>query len=716
MLAILYLGAGSLAYSQAANPNNPNGISGGNASITVTIPNPPAEWTSTRWEQVRKGEKQDDLYLYVTAPLKSDTDQPLTYKFDVTITAMAPFTLVTPKPASFNVTIDTSTLNNNKCKLITKYHASATENEPFGDIYICFVTYLVDIDVDSENKHGFVSVPIDKMTDKLEMQVDGKITLFSSGTNKEGVPAWAAGFDCSTKNPLDDSVVPSLRFVPVIIELKEGFSPEKALITFDYVESNPDPAAKDISVETKKITNAKGKEEVVYSYTLHSNAMRLWTRNADKERQKKSINKQGHFIKPGEEIKWSDLAKACGADGDTQVEVYLEYAWSSTGATLAFPGKNPISVKVREPADQSKGSKEISASDSINVQLIALDVVDSKGKTAKSLKVGKMEGAIIPSQKKLDIERDVDRFYVKIYGAETHTSASIKLSTIENPIKSYNDDPNMIDLRLSSKKYMTKSLLLVSNDPDDDHTNNAGKDDSKNDRSHKIQLTGKVHISSVKIDEQEYPLHIKIPVPAIVQTHLDVIILSINGDPVASKAAVEKKLIEAQEDYAQVGVLLTYNISIKQAPTEIDLSEGLNLELTALEDSKLLKSLASHNRKDVQIFILNNFRNGSEPSKTLGQSYPAYIYGRYYYVNSIIINWRLVANSINHTFAHELGHILRDQGHYGGQIATLSYVQRTNIMVRGGQAIRTQEIGRSCRFIKSQEVRIHKSKLTKKIK
>ena len=48
-------------------------------------------------------------------------------------------------------------------------------------------------------------------------------------------------------------------------------------------------------------------------------------------------------------------------------------------------------------------------------------------------------------------------------------AVSIKVSTVENPEATYNDDETEIDLQVDGDDLITKSMLLVSDDVDDDH-------------------------------------------------------------------------------------------------------------------------------------------------------------------------------------------------------------------------------------------------------
>ena len=110
----------------------------------------------------------------------------------------------------------------------------------------------------------------------------------------------------------------------------------------------------------------------------------------------------------------------------------------------------------------------------------------------------------------LTIDNDPDRFYVRIPAAESLGTVSINLATTVNPDPNYNDDPTAITLEPDpdSNGLRTKSLLLVSNDMDDVYflQGEIEQDDAPNDRTHEVQLEGKVAITGITA-ERHHSLH-----------------------------------------------------------------------------------------------------------------------------------------------------------------------------------------------------------------
>ena len=137
--------------------------------------------------------------------------------------------------------------------------------------------------------------------------------------------------------------------------------------------------------------------------------------------------------------------------------------------------------------------------------LLPVEILDKDKKAVNKLKVGKMSETGVLSgtvaSPTLDIEKDSDRFYVRIPGAASMAPSSIKVATVENPDASYNDDATEIDLQVEGNDLITKSMLLTSDDVDDAYHVDGIADNAKNDRTHKIQLGGKLFRTSHELDE-----------------------------------------------------------------------------------------------------------------------------------------------------------------------------------------------------------------------
>ena len=88
---------------------------------------------------------------------------------------------------------------------------------------------------------------------------------------------------------------------------------------------------------------------------------------------------------------------------------------------------------------------------------------------------------------------------------------AVKVATEDCPDASYNDD-NAIELTVGGSDSISDSMIRVSDDEDDDYAGSgAGADDQDDDRTHKVQLGGKLVIKSTSINGTEHGANMKIP-------------------------------------------------------------------------------------------------------------------------------------------------------------------------------------------------------------
>ena len=201
--------------------------------------------------------------------------------------------------------------------------------------------------------------------------------------------------------------------------------------------------------------------------------------------------------------------------------------------------------------------------------LLPIEIVDKDKKAVTKLKVGKMaETGVLTgtgSSGTLNIDKDSDRFFVRIPGAAGMGTVSIKVATVENPDASYNDDETEIDMQVDGNDLITKSMLLVSDDVDDDHKVDGIADDAKNDRTHKIQLGGKFQIKSIKIGGTEHQADIRTTAPATktVKVKLYNCKSGIPGftQPILTTAQVELIERRTKERFAQCGIEITMSVA-----------------------------------------------------------------------------------------------------------------------------------------------------------
>ncbi|MDB6078811.1 MAG: hypothetical protein JWO82_2558, partial [Akkermansiaceae bacterium] len=118
----------------------------------------------------------------------------------------------------------------------------------------------------------------------------------------------------------------------------------------------------------------------------------------------------------------------------------------------------------------SKGVNHVSGKKSY---LLPIEVVDKDKNHVSKLKIGKMsESGVLSGTGAgtiLDIDKDSDRFFVRVKGGAAVGGISVKVSTTDNPDATYNDNATQIDLVADGADAISKSMLLVSDSVDDGH-------------------------------------------------------------------------------------------------------------------------------------------------------------------------------------------------------------------------------------------------------
>ena len=314
--------------------------------------------------------------------------------------------------------------------------------------------------------------------------------------------------------------------------------------------------------------------------------------------------------------------------------------------------------------------------------LLPIEILDKDKKVVTKLKVGKMaETRVLSgsgSSATLDIDKDSDRFYIRIPGAASMGAVSIKVATVENPdVSSYNDDETEIDMQVEGSDLITKSMLLVSDDVDDNHQVGGVTDDSKNDRTHKIQLGGKFQVKSIKIGGAEHQADIKTTTFLQKTVDINIVIfrnkpLSAGGVPLISAGDVQRDWKIANERYSQVGIKVNIqSLEIKDPPTGVDLTDG-SLTVSASATGRPLADEAKNaiaalgtkgNSSDIHVFYVNQVQIGS--TFLGGIALADYYYGSTDpdFTYNIFIKTIALTPWSGYAAAHELGHLLTNAGH-----------------------------------------------------
>jgi len=348
-------------------------------------------------------------------------------------------------------------------------------------------------------------------------------------------------------------------------------------------------------------------------------------------------------------------------------------------------------------------------------QLVSADELNVS-KMEQSLTVEKSGGAV--SKLELDVANDIDRFRIRILGGAGIAEAkkvTALVKTAGNADAKYDDPDTEIELNVDGGDLITKSLMLVSDDIDDAFSGpvDVGAEEQEGDRTHVIQLGGKLTVSKLLFDIDECELDARRPIHAKKQVTLNFVILDDgNVDVQEMRDTIARDLEAANERFAQVGIrVLSGGIDVETIPEAVVIVDGAVRVDVPGDDKKLSSSIrtivedrgTAGDLTDIHVFYVpfsldGAFVTGADGVALNGHFNKQEDAG---YLSNIF----MTKSPWSSTLAHELGHILTNFRH----LFVFDFVDkpeyldkfRTNIMtddvtINGG-------IIESKRFFKSQE-------------
>lgn len=348
-------------------------------------------------------------------------------------------------------------------------------------------------------------------------------------------------------------------------------------------------------------------------------------------------------------------------------EVVKTYFWGNwqTGKKSEVYEIDPLTLK-----GQVNGTYSVS--------LIPVEVVDCDKEPTTELEVAKMQvGAFntLDPSGKLSPGNSDECFYIRVSAAGSVGGVSVKVSTTDNPDNSYNDDATQIDLKFDGSYWNSESMLMVSDDVDDDQPVNNVADDTTDDRTHKVQLGGNFKIEAIKIGTGAWQTaDFKTPVRVKKTVHVNVVImrdklLSAGGQPLFDLTDAIDHWKIVSERYAQVGVKVVVDTyTYCDPPAGVNLSDGLKVgELggTALatEAKAVITNLGTIGTSDIHVFYVPRIDDGSLVDH--GVAIADYYYDEVEdpYTYNAFIAKDVAGAHYGLTAAHELGHLLTNEGH-----------------------------------------------------
>lgn len=327
----------------------------------------------------------------------------------------------------------------------------------------------------------------------------------------------------------------------------------------------------------------------------------------------------------------------------------------------------------------------------VKLYVIKVEIVDAAGNSTDELAISKWPGAFYgsgpdPAFTNAFIESDPDRFRLRVANLPTGVpSVPVYLSTDHADSALWDDGETEITCTQDpSGTYTSKTMILVSNDIDDDeiHTNSVGHlsgaaDNAADDRTHIARL-GSIVKARLSLGAVDISATAIVPKPKKVFVTVK-ILKDGNGDDAVDKDRVDAMLVVARELYAQVGIEVEWNtnsLTIASNPAGVDLSDGIAImgDVTdpkgvTPETKALIDGLGTPGRNDdIHVFFVEPpFQSaiyGATNEATgiaLNDSVPSHV-DTLYRFNAFVIDEPNVEpegelTSI-FTLAHELGHLL----------------------------------------------------------
>lgn len=330
-----------------------------------------------------------------------------------------------------------------------------------------------------------------------------------------------------------------------------------------------------------------------------------------------------------------------------------------------------------EPDFESNPDGSFLETETVSVDLLPIEVVDASKNMVQKLKFAKLAekdvltGTEVDPQ--LDPDKDPDRFYIRLKNADNIGDVSVKVSTLGNPDNAYNDNATEIILIDDGDDFISQSMVMVSDDVDDDFAAGGIADDALNDRTHKAQLDGKLKIDSIKIGNDPWmAVNEEVKLPAEKKVEINIVRLADCG---VTAAEVDEDIKIAKERLAQVGVkLVVLTNEVKPLPSGLTTSSmhPFIRDLPACspigpDPKTIIDAYGTYNLKDIHVFYCKELLLSGSDGAVDGRGYAwtehLLVEPNQNYANNLCIS----KIKRPFTLAHELGHILTNNRHFGAE-------------------------------------------------
>jgi hypothetical protein len=313
---------------------------------------------------------------------------------------------------------------------------------------------------------------------------------------------------------------------------------------------------------------------------------------------------------------------------------------------------------------------------------VAIQFVNASGYFKDKLRVAKWEhafqvnGGVITVRQNF-IRRDPDRFYVYVVDPAANVNPNVKdiVRVRLNTTMDQGNDTILEETGVNTGRFWSSWLLLTSVRIDDEYQANEIADNTENDPPFFVKL-GDTVTATYGASKAEAT----VPVEKIVKLHINILRdkkAADGGQPVLTQQQIEADVIWANAIFAPVGIRFDATFQIVDPPTGVDFSNGFDVypprldangKIQITDEEKALlgaSDIRTAGTDDIEIYYVLPMTG------RFGESFWASAVPDSKYADSVVVG----QDRTYRTLAHEIGHILLDDGDHavarGEQIVNL---------------------------------------------
>ena len=323
-----------------------------------------------------------------------------------------------------------------------------------------------------------------------------------------------------------------------------------------------------------------------------------------------------------------------------------------------------------------------------------LDLAGTSFRTNGAIRASKMENSLNASGHLRNVLDD-DRFKIRIKKAGSEVNGSVTISTIESG--QYNDDETVIPLinNVGNTQFTDSQLLVTSTETDKVNVN-----------THSIALGGKLVVKNPIVNGNMYEFEREYDFSTVKEFNASIIFCGDAPQDMADYTIYQRL---ATEIFTQANIKANFTNTTMDFPSGID-PNNVNHE-PSLRNNGLLphndiialhdKAVSEEKNSDITIYVVPNLRDFSGAA---GRAHTerTIIAGSGYANIALISDIDVKGNDKIFTFAHEIGHIVTNNFHYGEDYATDAEAHQIEHNLMRSATSQENTISSSKRLYKSQ--------------